>query len=90
MSPYVIGRNEDLYGPDADVFRPERFIEDPDWASKVLTYDFAWGYGNRRCLGKVLAMLILRKALFEVSTFRHEYDNAKTKHSSFSDTLSPR
>jgi cytochrome P450 len=67
MSPYVIGRNEELYGKDADTFRPERFLEDPDWASRALTYDFAWGYGNRRCLGKVLAMLILRKTLFEVS-----------------------
>ncbi|KAF1846876.1 cytochrome P450 [Cucurbitaria berberidis CBS 394.84] len=69
MSPYVIGRNEELYGPDAEGFRPSRFLEDSDWAGKVLPYDFAWGYGNRRCLGKVLAMLILRKSLFEL--FRH-------------------
>jgi cytochrome P450 len=90
MSPYVIGRNEELYGPDANVFRPERFLEDPDWASKVLTFDFAWGYGNRRCLGKVLAMLILRKTLFEVSQVPHNVNNAYTENGSFSDTSSRR
>ncbi|KAF2012416.1 cytochrome P450 [Aaosphaeria arxii CBS 175.79] len=67
-SPWVLGRNQDMYGHDADVFRPERFIEDPDRAMHLSKYDFAWGYGNRRCLGKILGMMILRKTIFKVAT----------------------
>ncbi|KAF2834221.1 cytochrome P450, partial [Patellaria atrata CBS 101060] len=65
-SPWVIGRNEQIYGSDFDKFRPERFLEDPKWADDVLKYDFAWGYGRRKCLGKPLALFTIYKILFEV------------------------
>lgn len=68
-SPYVIGQNTNLYGPDADVYRPERFLENPEWAENVLKCEFSWGYGSRRCLGKNLAMFILYKVIFEVREF---------------------
>lgn len=67
-SPWVIGRNRTLYGDDADAFRPERWLEDPVKAEEYAKYDFAWGFGRRRCLGKGLALFAIYKVIFQVRT----------------------
>jgi len=64
-SPYVISRDPGLYGNDADAFRPERFLDDPKWAEQVARYEFHFGYGPRRCVGKLLSQVVLAKALFQ-------------------------
>jgi cytochrome P450 len=63
-SPWTISRNEDFY-PDANVFRPERFIFDEQ--AGVTTEDvaraqdshFPFSLGPFNCVGKNLAMLEL-------------------------------
>lgn len=50
-------RRKDIYGPDADTFRPERW-EDPTLLARV----GAWGYlpfngGPQVCLGQEFALL---------------------------------
>jgi cytochrome P450 len=54
-SVYAMHRRQDIYGPDADLFRPER------WENDALK-DVGWGYlpfngGPRVCLGQDFALL---------------------------------
>lgn len=51
MSARILNRHPALYGPDADVFRPERYLEDPKLAKKSMTFC----KGGRQCLGVNLA-----------------------------------
>jgi len=63
----------EIFGPDADLFRPERWIDmaesDPtrhkEWIGIV---DLVFGYGKYVCLGKALAMMELNKVFVEVSS----------------------
>ena len=63
-------RDRNIYGPDADTFRPERWLlrysEKPQqYAERVRKMDelntFVWGGGNRTCLGRFLATTSLYK-----------------------------
>ncbi|GJJ05844.1 hypothetical protein Clacol_000031 [Clathrus columnatus] len=47
-------RSEDIYGPDGDIFNPERFLKEG-----VKDPDPAFGYGRRVCPGRYLADNIL-------------------------------
>jgi cytochrome P450 len=54
---YAMHRRKDIYGPDAETFRPERW-EDPTLPSRA----GGWGYlpfngGPRVCLGQEFALL---------------------------------
>lgn len=66
-------RDRNVYGPDADVFRPERWLqrygEDAEtYAERLRKMDelntFAWGGGNRTCLGRFLAT----KSLYKITS----------------------
>ena len=67
-NPYVLHRDRDIFGIDADQFRPERWLEDEARARVMDKYDFAWGYGSRRCVGKNIALVDASK--FCVQFFR--------------------
>lgn len=61
-----------LFGPDADLFRPERFLEVDDDAARLgmeRDVEMAFGYGRYMCAGKPVAFMELYKAFFEVSFF---------------------
>lgn len=65
----AICRNKALFGQDADIFRPERWLE-----ADTLTYrayyqavDTVFGSGRYLCLGKHIAMMELYKTIFEVN-----------------------
>lgn len=67
-SAWIVGRDPALYGSDANVFRPSRWLEaDPDLLKQWDRLDFTFGYGARKCLGRHLAMIQLWKAVAEVS-----------------------
>ena len=55
MSQYVNSRKKNLFGPDADDFRPERWehgeLDDIGWAY------FPFNRGPRRCLGEDFAIM---------------------------------
>lgn len=57
MSPYVFQRRKEAYGEDAEVFRPERWIEATTTNGedkKILDKNLlTFGHGNRICVGKV-------------------------------------
>jgi cytochrome P450 len=62
-------RNRDVFGEDADVFRPERFIESDEKkkAQQLKVMDLAFGHGRWGCPGKALAWIELNKVFVAVS-----------------------
>jgi cytochrome P450 len=59
-----------IYGYDADIFRPERWLEEADsekLARMKGTMGLVFGTGRYGCLGKNIALMELDKIFFEVS-----------------------
>lgn len=70
LNPSVMMLDHNVYGPDTDVFRPERWLqwcnEDAEgYANRPRRMDelntFVWGGGNRTSLGRFLAKTSLYK-----------------------------
>ncbi|KAK3360740.1 cytochrome P450 [Lasiosphaeria hispida] len=60
--------SEDIFGSDADTFRPERFLE-CDAVKRVemeRAVEFAFGTGRWMCAGKLVAFTQLNKVIFEL------------------------
>ncbi|QIW94503.1 hypothetical protein AMS68_000021 [Peltaster fructicola] len=68
LCAYAMLRRTDLFGSDADSFRPERWIEgDPKFIESMERHhSLIFGAGRSSCLGKNIAMMELRKAVFEI------------------------
>lgn len=47
--PTNLFKDDEVWGPDADEFRPERWLEQPDAAM------FTYGLGYRMCVGSILS-----------------------------------
>lgn len=66
-SPWITMKSTALYGQDAAVYRPERWLEASQETLKQWDrYEFHWGYGNRLCTGKHLSVMEIYKLTFEV------------------------
>lgn len=71
VNPRVVNRNEDIYGPDADDFKPERWLCCQDEHASVYelrlaqmhNVNFTFGFGKRACSGSNLAIVQLYKVL---------------------------
>jgi cytochrome P450 len=62
-------KNPAVFGPDADLFRPERLLATDDPAAVAhmkKTIDLTFGYGRFGCLGKVLAQMEMNKIFVEL------------------------
>lgn len=67
-TPWITHRNRALYGEDAELFRPERWLEaSPEKLQQWKKYDFQFGYGSRACPGKTIAQMAIFKILLQVS-----------------------
>jgi cytochrome P450 len=63
-----IHHSKHIYGPDADLFRPERWIEANSERVAVMntTVDLCFHSGKYQCLGKSVAMMEFNKLFVEV------------------------
>jgi cytochrome P450 len=68
-SPMGIHRSKKMFGQDADLFRPERWIAaSPEkFAEMASTVDLVFHYGKYQCLGKNVALMEFNKIFVEVS-----------------------
>lgn len=67
---YSFVRSKEIFGDDADLFRPDRWIE-ASQEQKVkyrYTVDTIFGSGRYQCLGRHIAFIELHKVFFEVGT----------------------
>jgi cytochrome P450 len=66
---WKVFRNKDIFGSDAETFRPERWLEADEERLKIMesTAELAFSPGRWQCLGKSIAFLELNKVFVEVS-----------------------
>jgi cytochrome P450 len=65
---YAMQRNKQLYGEDAEQFKPERWLVSEKTNFEFEAAQFTFGVGSRVCLGKDVAIMELYKLLPEVSS----------------------
>ncbi|KAM0253465.1 hypothetical protein ACHAP5_000494 [Fusarium lateritium] len=65
---YAVGRSRLVWGEDADVFRPERwlFAKEDRLRDMIAAFDTHFGHGKYSCLGKPIALMEIHKAVFEL------------------------
>ncbi len=54
---WVTHANKSMFGPDAEHFRPERWLEDPERAAEMNRNILTFGAGSRTCIGKNISLL---------------------------------
>ncbi|KAL7629693.1 hypothetical protein AAE478_001216 [Parahypoxylon ruwenzoriense] len=67
-NPSAIMRNTQLFGSDADLFRPERFMEadEATRAEMERNVELIFGHGRWMCAGKPVAFMEVNKIFFEL------------------------
>ncbi|KAI1056935.1 hypothetical protein LB507_002367 [Fusarium sp. FIESC RH6] len=76
MNPYILARNKSVYGQDAAVFRPERWLQsdeedEQDYQKRLLMMneaDLSFGGGSRICIGKNMGLFQTYKVLSRLIT----------------------
>lgn len=67
INPYVFHRDTQVFGQDANVWNPSRWLSEDEKGSRVMEHSLlAFGTGKRSCLGKNIAMLELHKLVVAV------------------------
>ena len=65
---WAVHRNINVFGPDANVFRPERWLDVPEAQLNKMerNNELIFGYGRFKCLGQAVALVELNKVFVEV------------------------
>jgi cytochrome P450 len=66
LNPWCTARNKEVYGEDAEEFRPERWLENEEKRKVYDRYELGFGAGYTVCLGKNIATMEFQKALVEL------------------------
>ncbi|KAL8776865.1 MAG: hypothetical protein Q9194_002894 [Teloschistes cf. exilis] len=67
-NPFVLHRDKQIFGEDADDFDPDRWLGNLQQVRTMEKYFFAFGYGSRKCIGRHVAVFEAQK--FFVQLFR--------------------
>ncbi|KAK6079051.1 cytochrome p450 [Seiridium cupressi] len=62
-SPYVVNRDKNWFGDDAELWRPERWIVDDQEKKRLERGILTFGAGRRVCLGKALGLMEVKKLI---------------------------
>lgn len=74
-SPFIIHRDEAVFGAEPDVWKPERWIQEESgmdprahetYIKRMEKYGMWWGYGDRECAGKYYAQMEMQKLCVEL------------------------
>ncbi|KAF2228074.1 cytochrome P450 [Elsinoe ampelina] len=72
ISPIAQNRDKEIWGPDANDFRPERWLEDEARARYLDSSNMTFGgNGPRTCIGKNIALVEMHKF---IAQFIHHFD----------------
>ncbi|KAM0788765.1 hypothetical protein ACM66B_002856 [Microbotryomycetes sp. NB124-2] len=64
MSPYVVHRRQEAFGPDAHLFRPERWLEADTETKRTMERNLiTFGAGSRVCIGKNISLMEITKVV---------------------------
>ncbi|PNP61469.1 hypothetical protein FNYG_13756 [Fusarium nygamai] len=66
INAWVAHANTKVFGHDAHVFRPERWLDYPELVKEREAYFMAFGQGSRTCLGKNISLMELSKAVPQI------------------------
>lgn len=67
VNAWVIHNNKSIFGPDAHVFRPERWLTQNKEERAVLDRNFlAFGHGTRTCIGKNISLMEMSKVIPQI------------------------
>lgn len=68
QSTWALGRNTKVYGSDAALFRPSRWIDAPSDQIAIMDKqaDLTFGHGRFSCLGRPVAQMELNKVFVEI------------------------
>lgn len=69
-SAFGVQHSKDVYGVDAETFRPERWLEvkeEEELRAMTSTWELVFKYGKWQCLGRSVALMELNKVFVEVS-----------------------
>lgn len=94
FSAWGLQRKKDIYGQDANLYRPERWLEASERQLIEMTkvHQLIFGYGRWSCLGKTVALMELNKVFAEVrpghyfhlqdagAVLSHCYDSPPSPH----------
>lgn len=62
INPWILHRDTRIFGPDADKWRPERWLDQGEAKTRYMDqHILTFGAGKRTCLGRNIAMLELTK-----------------------------
>ncbi|KAF2970786.1 hypothetical protein GQX73_g2847 [Xylaria multiplex] len=62
----VVHFDKSVFGPDADQYRPSRWLEDKEKATNMDRYMLHFGAGTRTCIGKNISIAEIHKLVPEV------------------------
>lgn len=64
MNSWVLHRDKQIYGADADVFRPERWLHASEAEKALMERSYMpFGMGSRTCIGKNISLLEMNKLI---------------------------
>jgi cytochrome P450 len=85
-SPYIIHRDEAVFGAESEKWKPERWIQQEsgmgpkdheEYVRRMEKYGMWWGYGDRECAGKYYAQMEMQKLCVELLR-RFDIESPKT------------